>query len=39
MLLGGLTVETIEQTVHQFLDEMHRVGYGTDRLKTAASVL
>ena len=30
---------TIEQTVHQFLDEMHRVGYGTDRLKTAASTL
>ena len=32
-------METIELTVHQFLDEMHRVGYGPDRLKTAASIL
>ena len=32
-------METIERTVHMFLDEMHRVGYGTERLKTAASVL
>jgi len=38
-MLGGLTVETIERTVQMFLDEMHHVGYGTDRLKTAASVL
>ena len=32
-------METIEQTVQMFLNEMHRVGYGTDRLSTAASVL
>lgn len=32
-------MEKIERTVEMFLDEMHRVGYGTERLKTAASVL
>ena len=32
-------METIEQTMLRFLDEMYRVGYGSDRLKTAASVL